>query len=250
MSAARHPVVGVLGGMGPLATVELMRRVVEATPAQDDCDHIHLIVDSNPHVPSRIAALVEGGGASPEAALARMACKLRESGCDLLAMPCNTAHLYVQAIRAASGLEVLDMVALTMAHLRRRRPVPRYVGILGSKAVQQTGLFARACQEAGMTAVFPEARQADALMQVIKGVKRNESRLRLRRRFAALVGSFKPECGRQPDVLLVACSELSVLYNAGEGIEDSLAVLAAEIVRRGRMKTTSANQGDACSRDI
>ena len=245
MSAVRRPVIGVLGGMGPLATVELMRRVVETTPAQDDCDHIHLIVDSNPHVPSRIAALVEGGGASPEATLARMACNLRDSGCDLLAMPCNTAHLYVQAIRAASGLEVLDMVALSMAHLARRRPKPRHVGILGSKAVQQTGLFARACQEAGMTAVFPEARQADTLMDVIKGVKRNAPRPPLRRRFAALVGSFAPECGQKPDVLLLACSELSVLYNAREGIEDSLAILAAEILRRGRMKPKSANPGDA-----
>ena len=244
MSTMRRPVIGILGGMGPLATVELLRRVVEATPAQDDCDHVHMIVDNNPHVPSRIAALVEGGGASPEAELARMACRLRDSGCDLLAIPCNTAHLYVQAIQEASGLEVLDMVALSMAHLSRLHPAPRRVGILGSKAVERTGLFARACENAGMQAVFPAAGQADALMHLIKGVKRNESRRELRRRFAELLDSFTPRRGGGADVLLLACSELSILYTARKGTEDSLAVLAAEILRRGRPKTTSANPGD------
>lgn len=236
MSAPGRPMIGILGGMGPLATVELMRRVVESTPARGDGDHIHMLVDNNPHVPSRIAALVEGGGTNPEAELRRMARRLRDGGCDLLAMPCNTAHFYVDAVREESGLEVLDMVSLTMSRLSRLRPAASRVGILGSKAVEQTGLFARACQSVGMEAVFPTGAQADALMDLIKGVKRNAPREGLRRRFAEILDAYQPGCGHKPDVLLVACSELSILYpleDEKEGVEDSLRVLVDEILRRG-----------------
>ena len=232
--------IGVLGGMGPLATVELLRRVVEMTPAKDDCDHIHMIVDNNPKVPSRIAALVEGEGISPEAELCRMACRLRDSGCALLAMPCNTAHLYVDAIQAASGLEVLDMVALTMKRLSEMEPRPRHVGILASKAVEKTGLFARACESVGMEAVFPIESQADALMALIKEVKASGVRQELRSRLAALLENFTPHSGRAPDVLLLACSELSMLADECDKREgkkvvlDSISVLANEILRRGR----------------
>ena len=222
--------------MGPMATVELLRRVVESTPAHDDGDHIHMIVDNNPNVPSRIAALVEGRGASPETELRCMARRLRDSGCDLLAMPCNTAHLYVDAVREASGLEVLDMVSLTMCRLSRTSPAVGRVGILGSRAVEQTGLFARACQSIGMEAVFPTDAQADALMDLIKSVKSNAPREGLRRRFAGILKEYQPNSGQNPDILLVACSELSILYtptDKKEGIEDSLCFLVDEILRRG-----------------
>lgn len=246
MSASGRPMIGVLGGMGPMATVELLRRVVESTPARDDGDHIHMFVDNNPHVPSRIAALVEGGGTSPEAELRRMARRLRDGGCDLLVMPCNTAHFYVDAVREESGLEVLDIVSLTMSRLSRRRPAVSRVGILGSKAVERTGLFARACQSVGMEAVFPVDAQADALMDLIKGVKSNAPREELRRRFGEILETYQPNCGRNPDVLLVACSELSMLYTPKgerEGVEDSLRVLVDEILRRGGVVNNQQQEG-------
>ena len=68
-----RPVVGILGGMGPEATVDLMRRVIAATPAQDDADHVRMLVDNNPAVPSRFAALIVGRGPSPLPELVRMA---------------------------------------------------------------------------------------------------------------------------------------------------------------------------------
>ena len=87
-------IVGILGGMGPEATVELMRRVIELTPANDDCDHIRMLVDNNPKVPSRIKALLEGNKESPLPVLIDMALGLEKSGADFLVMPCHTAHAY------------------------------------------------------------------------------------------------------------------------------------------------------------
>ena len=113
--------VGILGGMGPEATVLLMQKVIAATPARDDADHIPLIVDQNPQVPSRIRHLIEGVGDDPGPVLAAMARRLQQAGALALAMPCNTAHHYAPAIRAATSVPLIDMVALSVSH----RPVWR-----------------------------------------------------------------------------------------------------------------------------
>ena len=79
-SKSAHRIVGIIGGMGPEATVDLMRRVVAKTPAQDDQDHIHLIVESNPKIPSRIAHLIDKTGADPTPELIRIALNLQRGG--------------------------------------------------------------------------------------------------------------------------------------------------------------------------
>ncbi|MGY9013879.1 MAG: aspartate/glutamate racemase family protein, partial [Rhodospirillales bacterium] len=94
----REKTVGVIGGMGPEATVELMSRIIAKTPANDDVDHIHMIVDNDPKIPSRIKALLEGTGEDPGPYIANMARKLQTAGADFLVMPCNTAHLYRDVI--------------------------------------------------------------------------------------------------------------------------------------------------------
>src|ERR1700679_257808 len=116
MSAKQKP-VGVIGGMGPEATVDFLRRIVAATPARDDADHIHVLVDNNPQIPSRIAALIDGHGEDPAPVLCAMARGLEKQGADFLVMPCNTAHYYLQRIARAVNIPVLDMIALSIAQI-------------------------------------------------------------------------------------------------------------------------------------
>ncbi len=131
--------VGILGGMGPEATILLMQKVLAAVPARDDADHVPLLVHQNPQVPSRIKALIEGGGDDPGPTLAKMARDLQSAGARALAMPCNTAHHYAPAIRAATDLPFLDMLDLTAAHLARMGA--RRVGMLASPATRIAGVF-------------------------------------------------------------------------------------------------------------
>jgi aspartate racemase len=98
-------VLGVLGGMGPAATLDFLAKLQAATPAARDQDHIRVLMDLNPQVPDRN---VGDGAAGP--VLARMAIGLREAGAEVLAMPCNTAHLHAQEIREASGLPLIDLI--------------------------------------------------------------------------------------------------------------------------------------------
>jgi aspartate racemase len=94
--------VGILGGMGPEATVHLMQMVIDAVAARDDADHVPLIVHQNPAVPSRIRRLIDGTGDDPGPVLAQMARDLAAAGAVALAMPCNTAHAYAEATNAAA----------------------------------------------------------------------------------------------------------------------------------------------------
>ncbi|MGL6211639.1 MAG: aspartate/glutamate racemase family protein, partial [Paracoccaceae bacterium] len=133
--------IGILGGMGPEATVLLMQRLIAAVPARDDADHIPLIVDQNPQVPSRIRHLLEGGVDDPGPVLASMARRLQAAGAEALAMPCNTAHHYAPAIWAAVSVPLIDMVALSVRQALTLAGSGGTVGILASPAVRKTGLF-------------------------------------------------------------------------------------------------------------
>ncbi|WP_416446135.1 aspartate/glutamate racemase family protein [Leucobacter sp. HNU] len=110
-SSAR--VVGVLGGMGPAATADFYRKLVEATPARRDQDHLRTLIWSDPSIPDRAEAFLRGGP-SPVRGLLAGARLLEESGADFIAVPCNTAHLFLGAVRRRAGIPVLDMIGSTV----------------------------------------------------------------------------------------------------------------------------------------
>ena len=219
-----HRKVGIIGGMGPEATVDLMRRVLAKTPANDDQDHIHLIVESNPKIPSRIAHLIERTGADPTPELIRIAVNLQRAGADALAIPCNTAHAYADSIRRSVSIPLLDMVSLTVDQIAVSGRTTR-VGLLASTAIHTTGLYAKALSAQGIATVLP-SRQED-VMALIKGVKRGDTGAQAQ----AALGEVAREVAARADALLVACSELSVI-SAGITVPfvDSLDVLAQAIV--------------------
>src|SRR4029077_12279713 len=198
-----HQIVGIIGGMGPEATVDLMRRVVAKTPARDDQDHVHLIVESNPKIPSRIAHLIEGTGADPTPELIRIAGNLQRAGATALAIPCNTAHAYAHSIRRAVSIPLLDMIELTVGKIAASPRVAR-VGLLASSAVLTPELYAKAFSSHGVAVVHP--RDQDEVMALIRAVKRGDTGLQAE----SALGRMALELASQADVLLIGCSELSV----------------------------------------
>lgn len=211
--------VGVLGGMGPEATILLMQKVLGAVTAKDDADHIPLIVHQNPGVPSRIAHLIDGTGESPAPMLAAMGVALKAAGAEALAMPCNTAHAYKGALGEV-GLPVLDMIELSAARLSGR------VGMLASPAVRRAGVFDGAFAARGITPVWGDE---DALLDLIRAVKAGRGE-------AKTLGRIARKLTRDSDVLLVACTELSLLTEGLAGLNwiDSLDCLVDGIVAFAR----------------
>src|SRR6056297_1279143 len=219
--------VGILGGMGPEATILLMQKVMAAVPARDDSDHVPLIVHQNPQVPSRIAALIEGSGTDPGPVLADMARGLAAAGAEGLAMPCNTAHHYAPVIADATPLPFLNMIELTAATLAARGA--RRVGLLASPATRLARVFEAPFAAHGLTPVFlPDDA---ALLSVIRAVKAGTPLDSLRPRLRAEAEILLAEGA---DHLLVACTELSLMTDAlpteYRQNTDSLDCLTAAIV--------------------
>ena len=230
---SKEKTVGVIGGMGPEATVEFMRRLVSAVPAKDDADHLHVLVDNNPKIPSRIKALIEGGGEDPQPCLVDMARKLEAAGADFLVIPCNTAHYYLPAIAKSVGIPVLDVVALTIENLNALEKRPTRIAVLASPAVRLVGLFEKRLVASGYDVLFPNHDAEGRLLDVIRAVKTGHATPSQQRTYQAIAAGLASDGA---DTLLVACTELSLLptLERPEPVFDTLDVLVEATIRTAR----------------
>lgn len=167
----RRPLtVGVLGGMGPIATHDFFGKVIAAARATTDEDHIRLLIDNNPFVPDRNAAALSGGP-KPGPVLASMARALEAGGAGLLAMPCNAAHAYADDIRAAVSIPFIDMIAETVAAVRHQAPHARRVGVLAADGCLHARLYHDALGRAGLEAITLDAPSQADFMSLVYRVK-------------------------------------------------------------------------------
>ena len=224
--------VGVIGGMGPEATIDLMRRVIAATPARDDIDHIHMLVDNNPKVPSRIKALIEGTGESPAPFMAKMALGLERAGADFLVMPCNTAHMYYPEVVAAVSIPVVNILDVTVQHVKRCQPDIRRVGMLASTAVENIRLYHDRFDVEDVETLFPAPAHQEKVMALIKGVKSKNYDADAVARYNEAAAHLK---AKGAECIILACTELSVIAETlimDLPVYDASQLLAEHIVYR------------------
>lgn len=212
-------ICGILGGMGPEATVDLMGRIVNITAASQDGDHVHCLVDQNPQVPSRIKAILEGGE-NPGPVLAEMARKLQEAGADFLCMPCNTAHYWLNDAKGAVTIPFLNMPALAAAKAARGLgdAQGRKCGILGTTATREKEIYRPHCQSQGMETVYPTDADQAELLNIINEVKAGDHSGG--QRFARIAQNLADSGAA---ALIIACTELSYL-----GLPDSVTALVVD----------------------
>jgi len=199
-------VVGILGGMGPEATILLQQRLLARVVARDDADHLPLLIDMNPQVPSRIAHLIDRTGPSPAPCLARMARRLERAGASALALPCNTAHHYAPTVTGASALPFLNMVDLSIAQAARSLAPGGVVGFLASPAVETAGVFDPALSRAGLRALWP--RDTARLLSTIRQIKAQGPTPSALQALQVMADEL---AGEGADMLCIACSEFSLL---------------------------------------
>ncbi len=205
----RPKTVGVIGGMGPAATAEFFRRLILATPAKRDEEHLRVLIDSDPRIPGRTEAVLHGGP-DPAPRLREIARGLEAAGAELLAMPCNTAHAYLDAIRDAVAIPVLDMLEEATAKIGKGP-----VGLLATTATVRLGLYQDVGRRRGLEVLVPSAeRQAD-VTHVIAALKARPTPEALRKDLGRVVGALKASGAR---AILVGCTELSLLGRVDESL--------------------------------
>lgn len=214
-------ILGVLGGMGPAATVAFLARVQALTPADGDADHIRVVMDMNPQVPDRNT---RPGDA--EAELGRMAARLKAAGAEVLAMPCNTAHAQKPGIVAA-GLPFIDMIAATVAAAKGH--AARSIGILATPGGE--ALYVAALTAAGLTPVVLQGSDRETFMACVYGVKRGDVGVDNRAAMARLAEAL---VAAGADAVIAGCTEVPLLLAQADvsvPLVDSAEVLAEACVK-------------------
>ena len=203
---------GVIGGMGPDATVDFMARVLAVTPASGDQDHIRLLVDQNPKIPNRQRAIL-GGGESPAPTLAAMAARLEASGCDFLVMPCNTAHVFLDAILEATTVPFVSIIDVTLEQALGGGA--ERIGLLASAACIEAGVYQDAIEAAGKTAVMQSASELADLSLLIAAIKTGDHGPGVRAGMRELAEGL---VRRGADALILGCTEIPIVL-ADEDID-------------------------------
>jgi aspartate racemase len=232
-------VIGVLGGMGPEATIELFAQIVRRTRATKDREHLRVLIDNNPKVPDRTAAIL-GTGASCLPELARSARALKRAGADFIVIPCVTVHYFHAALQKRTSLPILHIVEETVKRIRKRHAGVRRIGLLATTGTIQAGLFQKALARTKLELLTPSTEtQTDVVMKAIYAIKAGgataEARSLVRRAAGELVE-------RGAEVVIAGCTEIPLVLKDGDlpvPVIDPIAILADAAIDRagGRRKT-------------
>jgi len=231
--------VGVLGGLGPDATLDFFARVLASTPASTDQDHLHLLIDNNPCVPDRNAAIA-GSGPSPAPVLVEMAKRLEAAGADFLVMPCNAAHAFVRAIRESVSVPLVSIIDETRDEVVRRFPGAQSVGVLASSGCIDAGLYREAFGARGVDVVVPQGADRETFMQLLYRVKSGERSEAVASGMREIAAGLVA-CGAE--VVIAGCTEVPLVLREADvarPLVNSTDVLVASTIALAREEASSS----------
>ena len=232
-------IIGILGGMGPEATIALFARIVKLTGAKKDQDHLRVLIDNNPKVPDRTKA-IRGNGPSPLPQLIRSGKTLEKAGADFIIIPCVTAHYYVERLQKKINIPILHIAEETVKHMEARLKGVRRVGLIATTGTVQAGIFQRFFSKIGKELILPTADiQEKKVMKAIygkKGIKAigpaDHSRRLILQASQALVG-------RGAQAVIAGCTEVPLVLQEDDlpvPIIDPLTILAQSAIAMARGK--------------
>jgi aspartate racemase len=204
-------ILGVLGGMGPLASAQFMLRLTLLTPAMRDQDHIPAVLWSDPRVPDRTRGH-QGGGDDPLPWLLRGIAGLQRAGCGAIAIPCNTAHGWYDAMQAAAGMPILHIVDAAAVELRQRCLPPATIGVMGTQATLDMRLYQDRLQRQGWDCIVPSREEMGGLVTPdIALVKAN----RVAEAYAPLAEVVNRLAARGAAAVVLGCTEIPLGIQVG-----------------------------------
>ncbi|WP_019903397.1 amino acid racemase [Methylobacterium sp. 77] len=226
--------LGVLGGMGPMATVDFMAKVVRNTPATRDQDHIPMVVCSAVRIPDRNAAIL-GDGADPFPAMRETLLSLEAAGASCIAIPCNTAHHWHTALQAETSVRILHIVDAVVDTLVTGDG--DCIGVLASSGTVEAGIYRTRLARRGFACRVPDTAGQAEVMRAIRLVKAGqvaEAAIILREQAEALVAAG---CGR----IVMACTEIPLALASIEGGLHPLLIDATEALARACVEACSVS---------
>ncbi len=200
--------IGILGGMGPMATCDLMKKIIEQTDASCDQEHLRICVDSNTNIPDRTAAIL-GHGENPVPEMVKSAVYLQSMGADVLIMPCNTAHFFIKEVQKFVNIPILNMTAEAASYLKEKNV--KTAAILATDGTIKSELYHKALLNADILPVVPNKEEQKIITSIIydyvKAGKNHPYEKELKQMEARFIASGV-------EALILGCTELPIAFSS------------------------------------
>ena len=229
--------IGILGGMGPEATLDCFGKIIKNTAAKTDREHIRVVIDSNPGIPDRIAAIL-ADGQSPVPALVAGCRGLEKAGADFIIIPCVTVHFFLSEIQAESSLPILSIIDEVAETVRREIPETRTIGLMGTIATVESGLFQKRLAEENIHTLLPDSAVQAKIIDAIKDIKDTRPSRTKSEITNDLIEAARSLIDKKPEgarAIIAGCTEIPLALGQKHlpvPYFDSLTILARAAIRR------------------
>ncbi len=219
--------LGVLGGLGPMSTFYFCELLTSHTQACSDADHIDMIVSSRASTPDRTAFILGTSASDPLPVMREEAERLTRAGCDLIVIPCNTAHYFYNGLRQSIRTPMLNIIEETVKQLKRNGV--QTFGLLATAGTVSSGAYAQICEKHGLCCLVPSPEEQQIISSIIyDDVKQNRPV-----DFSAFLRVVSSLRARGCEKIVLGCTELSLLKKQLSDdpiFLDSLEVLAYQTI--------------------
>ncbi len=229
----QQKILGVVGGVGPSATVDFMDKIIRHTPASRDQDHIRMIVDHDPTIPDRTAYLL-GEGADPTASILAACKRLEAYGADLIAIPCNTAHVFIESIQPALTIPIINMLLETAQYVEDQHSGVKTIGLLATNGTLKSRIYHDLIEQTGREVVIPDDVHQGLVMNAIYAVKAGDTEGTNLEEFQAALTHL---INAGAELVILGCTELPLLSARIDMSSESIPMLdPGEILARKCME--------------
>lgn len=220
--------IGILGGMGPLATADLFRKIITLTDAKCDNEHIEMIVENNTKIPDRTDYIINNGD-DPTRHMIKSAIRLEMMGVDVIVMPCNTAHYFYDEIIKYIDIPFINMIIETAKHTKKLYPDTKKIGLLATKGTCKAGIYDKIFDEYDLKLVKPEEKYQKYVTELIYDIKGGKTDIDLSG-FQSALNELKKQ---EAEIFILGCTELPVafqMFNIDEKCIDPTTILACSAI--------------------
>jgi aspartate racemase len=237
--------IGILGGMGPEATVNCFDKIVKNTPAAADQDHLRVVIDSNPKVPDRTAAII-GDGESPVPILVASCQALERAGADFIIIPCVSAHVFLADVQQQIGLPILSIFDAVAEAIMRDHSKIKAVGLMGTTGTVSGRMFQERLMQDGIRTVAPDDKMQPIVMAAVYDIKNSEtkrSRAEIKADLVAVADSLIAQQPEGAQGIIAGCTEIPlVLHQEYLSVPyfDAVTILARAAILRAGVEPVSS----------
>ncbi len=203
----KEKILGVLGGVGPLATIYFADLVVKMTDAKTDQEHIAMVILNHSSIPDRTDYILDKTKPNPLPVMIKDAKLLEDDNCDFIVIPCNTAHYFYDEIQKSINIPIINILEETVCYCEKTIPSIKKIGVLATVGTLKSKAYQNIIEKHGLECVVPSAEDQESLMNIIYNQVKAGEKVDIFE-FHRIIGEMKKQgC----DAVVLGCTELSVI---------------------------------------